>query len=687
MKKKVITFVACLMMILSFIPSTNVFAGETDDTDIAEQVSRSKTATELDSNNESTVTLSLPSAEEQLTSDIVFVLDKSSCKKETAENAAVLLKDLYDQVANHGAKINVGVIVFGGDARVSYEMQEFPTTEEGLQALTTALTTKPSGIMSGTNMHGGLLAAKAMLEESTTAANRKHVILVSDGLTRLFTGSDGKTKDIYYQYSYSDKLGQKEVGTGEGQLHPKNCVYFGMIGEWVNVRTQSTNDANFVVPYGDWNTYFSKVEDWVAADGDTYAFNFEEYGNDPTALTTKPSGIMSGTNMHGGLLAAKAMLEESTTAANRKHVILVSDGLTRLFTGSDGKTKDIYYQYSYSDKLGQKEVGTGEGQLHPKNCVYFGMIGEWVNVRTQSTNDANFVVPYGDWNTYFSKVEDWVAADGDTYAFNFEEYGNDPTEKVKDSATGDIIDDNFKYIGHTDYENHAMSVDRAVYEGYYAFTDLVDAGYKCYTVLNGSTEFGKAFMGAMNEYAGNGEVDFATIGQDILYAVGAGSVVEDKMGADFDFVEGSFELTVGGVKLDSNTVGNVTYFGENASEENFRFKVEYDKDEDKFTWYINENVSNFAPVQLSYKVKLVNVKKEAGTYEVPTNEYAVLRVVDSEGQEREGLLEFPVPTVSYTVKAQPSTGDHVSLKLLVGVMAVSAVAAIIIVSKKKKLFN
>ncbi len=542
MKKKIITFVACLMMILSFIPSTNVFAGETDDTDIAEQVSRSKTATELDSNNESTVTLSLPSAEEQLTSDIVFVLDKSSCKKETAENAAVLLKDLYDQVANHGAKINVGVIVFGGDARVSYEMQEFPTTEEGLQALT-------------------------------------------------------------------------------------------------------------------------------------------------TALTTKPSGIMSGTNMHGGLLAVKAMLEESTTAANRKHVILVSDGLTRLFTGSDGKTKDIYYQYSYSDKLGQKEVGTGEGQLHPKNCVYFGMIGEWVIVRTQSTNDANFVVPYGDWNTYFSKVEDWVAADGDTYAFNFEEYGNDPTEKVKDSATGDIIDDNFKYIGHTDYENHAMSVDRAVYEGYYAFTDLVDAGYKCYTVLNGSTEFGKAFMGAMNEYAGNGEVDFATIGQDILYAVGAGSVVEDKMGADFDFVEGSFELTVGGVKLDSNTVGNVTYFGENASEENFRFKVEYDKDEDKFTWYINENVSNFAPVQLSYKVKLVNVKKEAGTYEVPTNEYAVLRAVDSEGQEREGLLEFPVPTVSYTVKAQPSTGDHVSLKLLVGVMAVSAVAAIIIVSKKKKLFN
>ncbi len=536
MRKKVITFLACLMMILSFIPSTSILAE--DGTEL-EMVSRSKTATELDSDNESTVTLSLPSAEEQLTSDVVFVLDKSSCKKETAEKASALLNDLYDQVTNHGAKINVGVIVFGGNSKISYEMQEFPTTDEGLLALT-------------------------------------------------------------------------------------------------------------------------------------------------NALTTRPSGLMSGTNMHGGLLAAKAMLEESTTDDSRKHVILVSDGLTRLFTGSDGKTKDIYYQFSYSDMMGQKEVGTGEDQIHPKNCVYFGMIGEWEQVRNQTTQTGTYAVPYGDWDTYFSKVEAWVAADGDTYALDFETYGNDPTNVVKDSATGDIVDENFVYIGHTDYENHAMVVDRAVYEAYHAFADLVDAGNKCYTVLNGHTEFGEAFMGAMNEYAGNGEVDFATIGQDILYAVGAGSVVEDKMGADFDFVEGSLELTVGEDKLDSNTVGNVTYFGENASEDNFRFKVVYDKSEDAFVWYINENVSNFAPVQLSYKVKLMNIKKEAGTYEVATNEYAVLRVVDSEGQELEGLLEFPVPTVSYTVKAQPSTGDNISIKLLASVMMISAAATMIIVDKKKK---
>ena len=41
-------------------------------------VSRSKTATVLDKDYQSTITLSLPSAEEKLASDVVFVLDKST---------------------------------------------------------------------------------------------------------------------------------------------------------------------------------------------------------------------------------------------------------------------------------------------------------------------------------------------------------------------------------------------------------------------------------------------------------------------------------------------------------------------------------------------------------------------------------------------------------------------------------
>lgn len=491
-------------------------------------VSKSKIATKLDTNTwTSNVTLSLPSAEEALGSDIVFVLDKSSCKKETAASAAQMLTALQSQVQSNGSKIQVGVVVFGGDARVSYPLETFPATEAALEELSTALSTRPDGLMGGSNMHAGLLAAQEMLRCSTTDANRKYVILVSDGLTRLFTGSDGKTKDIYYQYTYQDMTGDKQVGTEEGQISPKDCVYFGMIDEWTSVRTKETNTV-----------------------------------------------------------------------------------------------------------------------LRP--------------------------IPYGSWDTYFSKVKDWVRTDGDAYALNYETYGNDPTEKVKNKVTGEITDTDFKYIGHNDYENHAMSVDRAVYEAYDSFTGMVDSGYRCYAVLPDSgTPFGTAFMDALNEYAHNSVIDFAGIGAEILYAVGAGSTVEDKIGDAFDFVPGSLKLTVGGTELESKAEGNVTYFGdsaENLNEENFRFKVQYAPDTETFVWTINENVSNFAPVQLTYTVKLTNPETAPGTYGVEdlngektlseaeaekalfTNAYAVLNAKNSAGAPVKAQ-EFPKPSVSYTVKS------------------------------------
>lgn len=62
-------------------------------------VSRSKTATKLDTNTwTSNVTLSLPSAEEKLASDVVFVLDKST-SAEKEEQALGMLTALKEQTA------------------------------------------------------------------------------------------------------------------------------------------------------------------------------------------------------------------------------------------------------------------------------------------------------------------------------------------------------------------------------------------------------------------------------------------------------------------------------------------------------------------------------------------------------------------------------------------------------------
>lgn len=67
------------------------------------QISKSKKATNLDENFESQVTLSLPSAEEKLENDIVFVLDKSTSVQ--LENEALeMLKELQAQAKENGAK-------------------------------------------------------------------------------------------------------------------------------------------------------------------------------------------------------------------------------------------------------------------------------------------------------------------------------------------------------------------------------------------------------------------------------------------------------------------------------------------------------------------------------------------------------------------------------------------------------
>ncbi len=71
-----------------------------DPADPAWDVSRSKTATNLDENYESKVTLSLPSAEEHLVTDVVFVLDESSCSEPVKAEVAKMLETLYAQVKN-----------------------------------------------------------------------------------------------------------------------------------------------------------------------------------------------------------------------------------------------------------------------------------------------------------------------------------------------------------------------------------------------------------------------------------------------------------------------------------------------------------------------------------------------------------------------------------------------------------
>ena len=181
---------------------------------------------------------------------------------------------------------------------------------------------------------------------------------------------------------------------------------------------------------------------------------------------------------------------------------------------------------------------------------------------------------------------------------------------------------------------------------------MVTAGYQCYT-LNpdyGTNTFPGLFTSKLNEMANKDGIDFTSIQNDILYAVDAGSYVEDVIGNDFTLDVDSLSVSVGGTKLTKASSGENSWtFGDDEST-NERYAVSYDPATKKLTWHINKPVSNFARVQLSYKVKLTNLPTQADSYTSPTNEWAKLYPKDSTDADGR-VVEFPKPEVSYTIYA------------------------------------
>lgn len=252
--------------------------------------SKDKTATELDNNFNSRVTLSLPSAEKELVSDVVFVLDKSSCEEDVTTEALAMLADLGASVKDTGASIKVGAVQFAGRAVVSCELTEL--TEEAIAeggAIYSGL--KDGKIKSGTNLQAGLLEAQKMLEADTDVEDsRKYVIVITDGLTRQFLAEDGTLMAIY---NGLDADGGRVWGSPSGW-----CV----ANEFV--------DGVYGIPGGDWNTYYAAVKANVAKDGNTYAHDYDEYGSTPKGENIPvPYVPQGGTSLTHALCLDRAIYE------------------------------------------------------------------------------------------------------------------------------------------------------------------------------------------------------------------------------------------------------------------------------------------------------------------------------------------------------------------------------------------
>ena len=356
--------------------------------------------------------------------------------------------------------------------------------------------------------------------------------------------------------------------------------------------------------------------------------DFKDLATEYDAIETAvKQDISSGTNTHAGLLAGKAMLDEdSDVDASRKYLIFVSDGITYMYNAEPTATAWTFKADSVLNWAG------------PDN---------WKS--KYGTTDAPT-----DWATWLNDIGTQVASQGTTYEYPY----------------GGTIGASTPLAGQNTYAN---SIDKALYLTYQEYTAAA-AKYHCYAMTattNASYPWAASFM----DYLANGEtVSFKNIKNDINYLLDAGSSVKDYMGYvkdnyNFDFINDASKLsikvgekTLDAVELEENRYG----FGKN--ENGYDYEVTYVpgnlEEDEHFIWTINVPVSNFAPVQLTYSVKLTNPKTAAGTYGqydadgsngydgLYTNNSAVLYPVDSSGAE--GTAEaFNKPTVSYTVENQP----------------------------------
>ena len=166
-----------------------------------------KTATELDENLETKVTLSFPGKREAEPSDVVFVLDKSGASAQTDiyNQAKEFLEQISQKAKDDGLDIKVGVVLFNRVGNIQQPLTDVVTGHDDI------LNAMNSSLHSGTNMHAGLLAAKSILDaDSAVKAENKHVILISDGATYLYCKDGDFTKP--YTRSFGSVAGNNMMG-------------------------------------------------------------------------------------------------------------------------------------------------------------------------------------------------------------------------------------------------------------------------------------------------------------------------------------------------------------------------------------------------------------------------------------------------------------------------------------------
>ena len=390
------------------------------------------------------------------------------------------------------------------------------------------------------------------------------------------------------------------------------------------------------------STLESLIVEHDNADGDKTKAKVRSY-----VAKTFPEFMNSGTNIPAGLQLAKNMLAEDTAVTDaRKYVVLVSDGDTYLFCHEGSNGYDYTRAYTRSG---------------PRNTVFGGISESAINWDPNTPAYIKFreAIQTHKWDAYLEYVGENTDKfsqydfEADAEAFNKREYPTWFDQSLLIPA---------------EKEDRIVNSDTSRYQTAQLYRELQSKYHTYYCYLPGGYDMARTMLKDLTpadhliDTHNGGSTAFSAITEDIVFAVGPGSTVEDIMGYDtsngnnynFDLVPDSLILTVGGQSLASLRDGNTYYFGDTGvSKTDYRFKVEYtfaNDETEKFVWTINEAVSNFSRVQLSYQLRLRDDARTSKDNYFYTNISATLTPKDS-GENTGSEQTFDRPRVTFGADA------------------------------------
>ncbi len=541
---KIMSFVLAMVMMIVMIPA-QFFPQAADDgtNENGYDVDGSKGASPtmlVYPNRETTVTLSLPSAEYKAAYDVVFVMDASSSTSNSSIDFSGIVLELFDSIKDKNVDLKVGVIktrgrIFDTVSLTTNEVQSglIEYSDDTKQVITDAINYSKESletISKGSNMHGGLKLADEWLSADTEVSDdHKFVFFLTDGKMYIWNDENDVPTSVYGQY-----MGSRST------IYPKPAI-----GQ------QTVAYSKSAYKFFDNNGYYNR-----ANDNDLVNLTFDEYfAKTHNFYTNDFAKLYASTNVE---LSGVTKYDYYCRYADKGSGTADGEAITHDVSNGNGFTYNIhkkYYEFIPADNFADLNW------LQANPYVVVENNGDYSYDTTTPNPDFYQLHPDGLQKALYLTGHLWtdMVAKYNGAAIVFSDWGGGSGLEIAKSFDAWIKSD-----GISDYAADFSDADSvsAIFES--IKDDIL------YMVSKG----------VVADVIGD---DFSLLNTDL---------------------ETCFRMTLSGTDLQVTFANGVWSFGIPDAEGIYPYEVAYDAANKTILWTINVPVENAKPITLSYDLTL-----------------------------------------------------------------------------------